>query len=280
MTAQQDTGTMMRGTPKVRGYLAGDVDRAVFLYRQSARVTWLVGLDYGGARPAWTVGSRFFGRFYPNRCDLSPDGRLFLYFVQGKSQKKYQDKHQFWTAFCQPPDVKALLLLAHFDTWGGGGRFLPGRKAVVAPGMHPDFDLAGSYRVGGYDVVFRDHPYNDWTSGHGWTVDRYNDWGIGKAWSKTAGGFTVKRIVRHGRNIGEFSLHRYEVYDRRKGTLVFDGADEFHWMDVDNRGRLIGAAGSRVVIFPNLPAILRRRGIETDLEQKVRRAQRLKREPA
>ena len=97
-------------------------------------------------------GAWFKGRIYEERCDLSPDGQLFLYFaLQGSRWRtSYEDT---WTAVSRPPWLHALVLWPHGDTWGGGGRFVGKRKVALWTGLplatHPDHPLVGLEAVSG-----------------------------------------------------------------------------------------------------------------------------------
>ena len=260
----------MQGTPKIRGYIANDADRVMLLYRQSNRVTYLAVLDYSGKHERVRIGSRFFGKFYPNRCDLSADGRFFLYFAQGKNQKQYDKKLYCWTGICRPPDVHALLLLSHNDTWGGGGRFVDDRKLIyVAPGSDPDFDISRRFTLENYDITFdRVHHYNDWTSGKGWKETFFNKFGIGEGWSKSRRGVMIERKVAN-KDAGEFSLHHYKVIDLKRGETILDGGRDIQWMDFDNKGRLILSRGALIEIYKNAAAIVNGSAKTIDLERHV-----------
>ncbi|MBO9874475.1 MULTISPECIES: hypothetical protein [Xanthomonas] len=63
-------------------------------------------------------GQWFKGRIYERRCDLSPSGRLLVYFAS----KQYGD-FGTWTALSRPPFFTALALWPKGDCWGGGGMF-------------------------------------------------------------------------------------------------------------------------------------------------------------
>ncbi len=67
---------------------------------------------------------------YPEKCDLSSDGALLLYFVhQGsKLQTSYTDA---WTAVSRAPWMEALGLWPQGTTYGGGGRFLSNRHIII-----------------------------------------------------------------------------------------------------------------------------------------------------
>jgi hypothetical protein len=91
-------------------------------------------------------GAWFKGRIYEERCDLSPDGQVFLYFALQGSRWRTTYKGT-WTAVSRPPWLQALVLWPHGDTWGGGGRFVGERKVALWTGLplttHPDHPLVG-----------------------------------------------------------------------------------------------------------------------------------------
>lgn len=112
-------------------------------------IRWDTGHDFF-FRGAW-----FKGRIYPEKCDLSPDGSLLLYFAhQGNSIGT--GRTDAWTAVSRSPWLAALGLWPQGTTYGGGGRFTNNRSAVIrAPTYtqtHPDHCGAG------LSVTFGDAP--------------------------------------------------------------------------------------------------------------------------
>ncbi|MFZ6870576.1 hypothetical protein ACO0LF_00725 [Undibacterium sp. Di27W] len=78
---------------------------------------------------------------YPQRCDLSPDGGLLLYFVL-QERRGYTSYKSSWTAVSRLPWLHALGLWPEGGTWGGGGYFITNRVISLATGFgspaHPD----------------------------------------------------------------------------------------------------------------------------------------------
>ncbi|MCV2874059.1 hypothetical protein OEZ71_17315 [Defluviimonas sp. WL0050] len=118
-------------------YFARDNDRAVILRqgpsKQFRLILWHRDTD------RFEDGQWLKHKVYPERCDLSPDGRHFLYFAlngdwSGQSEGAY-------SALSRPPYFTALALFPEGSTWGGGGRFLDNVHYVA---------------VGGTDVIGRD----------------------------------------------------------------------------------------------------------------------------
>src|SRR5262249_14837064 len=98
------------------------------------------------ARDEFHPGAWIKARIYPERCDLSPDGELLLYFVyQGsRLRSKYTDSYN---AISRTPWLYALGLWPQGTTYGGGGRFTDNRSAtlrcypVAAHSDHPGLGL-------------------------------------------------------------------------------------------------------------------------------------------
>lgn len=65
------------------------------------------------------------GRIYEDRCDISPDGRHFVYFAMNGRWKS--ETRGSWTAISGVPYLKALSLYPQGDTYGGGGLWLDDR---------------------------------------------------------------------------------------------------------------------------------------------------------
>jgi hypothetical protein len=93
---------------------------------------------------AFTPGAWFAGRIYEDKCDVSPDGELFVYaaFQGRRGRTSYTDS---WTAISRPPWLHALTLWPMGTTYGGGGRFVRNRRVVLrgAGQAHPAHPLRG-----------------------------------------------------------------------------------------------------------------------------------------
>lgn len=91
-----------------------------------------------------TEGAWFHGRIFPEKCDLSPNGELFVYaaYKGNRFQTSYTDS---WTAVSRPPWLHALALWPMGTTYGGGGRFVDDRRLILrgAGAAHPDHPADG-----------------------------------------------------------------------------------------------------------------------------------------
>ena len=116
---------------------------AVILRRGPSR--WYHVIQWQTRRDAFSHGAWIKGHIYEDRCDLSPDGRLFVYSVLQGTRSDSSLTHA-WTAISRSPWLHALTLWSQGTTYGGGGRFVDNRsialRGVLDP-PHPDFPLRG-----------------------------------------------------------------------------------------------------------------------------------------
>ena len=80
-------------------------------------------------------GQWFRGRIYPEKCDVSPNGKLFIYFA-GKFRPR--DIAWTWTAVSRPPYLTALALWPIGQPWGGHGVFVDNDTVIVTIGGDRD----------------------------------------------------------------------------------------------------------------------------------------------
>ena len=78
-------------------------------------------------RDRFVHGAWFKGRIYEEKCDVSPDGRLLLFFVHQGSRAGTQFTHA-WTAISRVPWLQALVVWPQATTYSGGGRFIDNRS--------------------------------------------------------------------------------------------------------------------------------------------------------
>jgi len=116
--------------------LARDAKVGVILRRGPTR--WWHVTRWDTRTDQFEKGQWFHGRIYPDQCDLSPDGKLFVYFA-GKWRARARDLGygDVWTAVSRPPYLTALALWPDTSTYGGGGIFFDNQSVQVGwPGLH------------------------------------------------------------------------------------------------------------------------------------------------
>ena len=117
--------------------VARDAPTALILRRGPSK--WYHLIRWRMDRNTFEPGAWLHGRIYEEKCNLSPDGELLVYFCHGGAYRSgYTDS---WTAVSRAPWLHALALWPQGTTYGGGGQFLGNRKLVLQSGTgaaHPD----------------------------------------------------------------------------------------------------------------------------------------------
>jgi hypothetical protein len=91
--------------PRIFVITARDADAAVIFRRGPSN--WFHLLKWDMADATFQAGAWFKGSMYSEKCDLSPDGTLLLYFVLRGSMLQTSYTHA-WTAVSRAPWMEAL----------------------------------------------------------------------------------------------------------------------------------------------------------------------------
>jgi len=125
---------------------ARDEHAAIIIRRmRSGSSRWYQLIQWDTRRDNFSDGAWLNGRIYEDKCDLSPDGRLFIYSVLKYHGHVQPNFPHAWTAVSRPPWLHALVLWPQSSTYGGGGQFTAPRTlwGVSDKGTHPDFPFRG-----------------------------------------------------------------------------------------------------------------------------------------
>jgi len=125
--------------PRLSVIFAAEAHEAVVFARGPSK--WFHVIRWNTRHDKFEPGAWIRGRIYPERSDLSPDGRLLLYFVlQGRPPGSTYTST--WTGISRTPWLTALALWPEGSTWGGGGHFAGPRHVVLTTcgsgAAHPD----------------------------------------------------------------------------------------------------------------------------------------------
>lgn len=94
--------------------------------------TWAQLVLWDRTTDRFTPGQWIHGRVYERRCDLSPDGRLFVYFACAHGPRRGDPNvGECWTAISRPPYFTALALWPNLGAWYGGGVFNSDRDLML-----------------------------------------------------------------------------------------------------------------------------------------------------
>ena len=224
-------------------FLARDANVGVILRRGPSK-RWHVTL-WDTERDRFTKGQWFHGQMYPERCDLSPDGKLFIYFA-GKHRRRDEDAGygSTWIAVSRPPYLTALALWPIGDTWGGDSVFLDNNTVRIATSTlswgaisHPAHPKGPLNVVEAHSLPKSDARRDAAPSCRsGWlTVSPAG------TWKKICGDLTLEttREFRGGHDRSFY--HVYRVLGHPLATF------EAQWADWDQKGRLVATVGGRVL---------------------------------
>jgi hypothetical protein len=106
---------------RLTALLASDAPVGLVFRRGPTKLFRLYRWDRGN--DTFEAGSVFKGRLYPDRSDISPDGRLLIYFAMGGLEWAVEETNGCWTAISRLPHLTAMALWGQEGTWGGGGMF-------------------------------------------------------------------------------------------------------------------------------------------------------------
>jgi hypothetical protein len=112
--------------PRIHVLLSRDGSTGLILRRGPTKQFCTIGWDRINDR--FQVGQWLKGVIYEERCDLSPNGKYFIYFAM-KDGKPY-------TAISIAPYLKAVGFWLESDTWGGGGYFMDNSRVVTTTHLH------------------------------------------------------------------------------------------------------------------------------------------------
>lgn len=214
--------------------LAKQAPVGVILRRGPTR-WWHVTL-WDTKRDRFESGQWFHGRIFPDRSDVSPDGKLWIYFAGKWTGRAAAGGYKStWTAVSRPPYLTALALWPIGDTWGGAGAFIDDRTVLVSHYVlqhHPD------HPPGPLRAIL-------WTKNSPQAVTSFDTgWQGGREVRKSSGELILGREWPKGHYYPSRTPTPYTLYSRDgEPVALFDA----HWSDWDQQGRLVGTVGGRVV---------------------------------
>src|SRR5262245_20931756 len=113
--------------------LARNAPVGVILRRGPTQWTQLI--KWNTDTDTFEAGQWFKGRIYEDKCDLSPDGKMLVYFAKKSGNAfKHPDYGDSWTAISKPPYFTALALWPIYGIWwegGGGGLFRSDKEVLL-----------------------------------------------------------------------------------------------------------------------------------------------------
>jgi len=213
------------------------------ILRRGPTEWWRITL-WNTKRDAFEGGQWFRGRIYPEKCDVSPNGKLLICSVGKWKLRNIEAGYgATWTAVSRPPYFTALTLWPMGSTWGGHGAFVDDQTVAVVgsaggfPATHPDHPVGPLKQLDGYPDRMR----SSWD--HGWQRASPASFRISSS-VKSKAGLTL------GRGVYDFSPSRSrKTYALHPASGIPDPIASFeaHWADLDQNGRLVATVGGRVL---------------------------------
>jgi len=230
--------------PRLHAILAKESPYAIVLRRgptkQTAVILWNREDD------SFRLGQWFKGKIYHYRCDITPNGKYWIFLSFDARGKSY-------TALAKTPYFKAIDFYEKNDTWNGGGLFLnnnvywlneSGRFPYRAK-QKSFFKVADAYPR--YPNIQSECPYiyNIRLERDGW---KYDDW--------NANPINLTKKINEQWNLiklfyvsGEHTIGKGVYHEEHKLVNTKSGEEiqfpDWEWADVDGK-RLVFAAHGKI----------------------------------
>ena len=125
------------------------------------------------------------------RCDLSPDGRLFVAFVADHGRDPDAPLRDTWVAISRPPWWYALALWFNGTTWDCGGFFPDASSCAVGSGVPDAGDVPAWFDT--------DAPIPEPRPGPAWTdVTVPHNRRVRDGWTEVRSGWWERRLATPG----------------------------------------------------------------------------------
>lgn len=235
--------------PRLHVILAREARTGVVIRRGPSKSVAVLG--WNRRTDEFQLGQWLRGRIYERRCDLSPDGKWFIYFaMNGRWQSKAKGS---WTAISRAPFLKAVTLLAKGDCWHGGGLFLDNTTYWLNDGYghqtlssHPSLKRDPAWRPSAWYGGECPGVYYLRLQRDGWTLARQQKQRDGSevtVFEKLLPGGWVLRKFAHeqvGAPPGKGCYWDEHELEHSASRTLLEGKD-WEWADVDGK-RLVWAA--------------------------------------
>jgi hypothetical protein len=137
----------MDGTQKCQLSFVFAREAPVAVILRRGPTLWVEVIRWNTSDDVFERGQWLHGRIYAERCGLSPDGSLFVYFARAARRVDTAGGYKYtFTAVSKPPYLTALAMWPGGSTWGVGGRFVDDRTLRLAYGAngtnHPGVGFA------------------------------------------------------------------------------------------------------------------------------------------
>jgi hypothetical protein len=112
--------------PRISVLLASESPVGIIFRRGPSTVVRVIEWDRD--RDRFKPVQWFKGRIFPERSDLSPNGKYMIYFAMGGQGWAIPETGGTWTAISRVPTLTAIALWGQGDALAGGGMFTSNRE--------------------------------------------------------------------------------------------------------------------------------------------------------
>lgn len=247
-----------RPSPRIFGLVASAARTAVIFRRGPSKQVQMLRWDL--ATDQVTQGQWLSGRVYDERCGISPDGRLVVYFAG-----KFKTRIGTFTAVSRPPYFTALALWPDGSTYGGGGFFEGNRRLILNYGyviaeLNQGSTIPPDFEVGAISEYRQRRGADTPESRQGWTLTHRGSDGVYESdqpmhftyadpWIYEKQNPAHPRWALERTVLGAFevnlqgSVHSYRLVERT-GDVERSSVPlgRFDWADWDHDGSLVFAS--------------------------------------
>ena len=242
---------------------------------------WVRLIKWHTDSDTFEFGQWFHGRIYERRCDLSPNGKLLIYFASKFNKRTLEDLPTSlerldarisgetvnldghytyaWTAVSKPPWLTALALWPKGDCWHGGGLFESDTALWLnhLPGLdrpHPNHIPKGLHVRANPEAHGEDYPiYSKRLQRDGWRLEQKGECAhsrkngrvakLGEVCAKAcpSGSFDLLMNLTAVNSKSYGGRSVLEFCMRRSSTGQLIEIGRATWADFDQRGRLVFA---------------------------------------
>jgi hypothetical protein len=254
--------------PRLHVLLARDAPVGLILRRGPSKSVATIGWDR--RRDEFQLGQWLRGRIYERRCDLSPDGKYFIYFAA--NGRWNSESKGSWSAISRAPYLKAIAFFPKGDCWHGGGLWTGKREYWLNGGDSHEI-LRDSTEVSRARAYRPEKNYGGECPGvyyprlarDGWNLVRYEEkgrWAERHYFEKPAGNGWMLRKTAHSRlehppGEGCYADGHELIREGSEEVLSFP---RWEWADVDGK-RIVWTEKGKL-----FAAKLARHGLKDEIE--------------
>jgi hypothetical protein len=213
---------------------------------------WTAVLSWNTETDVVELGDWIHGALYPDQCDLSPDGRHLISFASAyHGPNPGLDLGLTWTAISELPSLRPIAAWPENAPVSGGGLFLDDRRLRILGPLEPTPPTL-TPAAAEFEVTFERQfsvEHERFERG-GWALVQALETDHTSRWQTTVRPEIRQRslpdggdLVRKQRWTKQGSLVRFERVGPDGATVDLPVA----WADVDQTGRLVGAADGCLV---------------------------------